>query len=180
MMLGLEKIWNFVRKGYPACPLRMAARLIIAAGALVLFAGDIYNQARYPPFELSYYNKIVGNLSGAHQRGYETTYWLEILNDPVLVRLNEVCAGSLVYFPLSPTDLFFEHMLDKKKINFVQTHKPEKAEFMLIIGRPFVGFWEAKTWPIYRQMGKTPTAVWEISLDSVQLLRLYRIQRGKK
>jgi hypothetical protein len=180
MMLGLEKIWNFVRKKYPASPSRMAARLIITAGALVLFAGDIYNPARCPPFELSYYNKIVGNLSGAHRRGYETTYWFEILNDPVLVRLNEVCAGSLVYFPLSPTDLFFKHMLNKKKINFVQTHKPEKAEFMLIIGRPFVGFWEAKTWPIYRQMGKTPTAVWEISLDSVQLLRLYRIQRGKK
>jgi len=55
MMLGLEKIWNFVRKGYPASPLRMAARLIIAAGALILFAGDIYNPARYPPFNLNAY-----------------------------------------------------------------------------------------------------------------------------
>lgn len=177
MVLGLENIWNFVRKRYPASPSRLAARLAITAGALALFAGDIYNPARYPPFELSYYNRTVGNLSGAHRRGYETTYWLEILNDPVIVRLNEVCAGSLVYFPLSPTDLFFAHMIQKKKISFIPTYQLKNSDFMLIIGRPFVKFWEAKTLPVYRQMGKTPTAVWGISLDSVPLLRLYQIRR---
>lgn len=179
MTLGLEKLWHLVTDHSSFSLIKRAAMWVAAAGAITLLAGDLHNPARYPPFELSYYNKIVGGLSGAHRRGYETTYWFEILNDDVLEQLNEFCAGSTVYLPHTPTDFYFKHMIKDRRIEFRPVQDHQKADFMLIIGRPFVGYWEFRTLPIFRQEGKIPIPVWEISLDSIPLLRLYRIGKFK-
>lgn len=176
MTLGLERLWQFVKEPSTNSFIKRPARWVVAALAITLLAVDLHAQTRYPPYELSYYNRIVGGLSGARHKGYETTYWYEIINDSVLERLNKFCAGSTVYFPLPPTDLFFKHMIDAQKIDFLPVLDPEKANFMLIIGRPFVRFWEMKTWPIYREEGKIPIPLWDISLDSVPLLQLYMIR----
>jgi hypothetical protein len=176
MTLGLEKFWKFV--SYKASsPAKIATQWIATAVTIGLFAVDLHNPARYPPFELSYYNRLVGGLSGAHFRGYEDTYLWEILNDNVIKRLNKLCAGSYVYFPLPPTDLFFKHMLNDHKIEFLPSMDLKRADFMFIIGRPFVRFWESNTWPKYRREGKLPVPIWSISLDSVPLLRLYLIKK---
>jgi len=121
----------------------------------------------------------VGGISGAFRRGYETTYWWEIINDDVLERLNQLCKGSYVYFPLSPTDHYFKHMIHANKIDFNPTQDFRKANFMLILGRPYVTFWEVHTWPQFREQGKRPIPIWDISLDSVPLLKLYFIEKQK-
>jgi len=180
MTRGVEKLWNFIRDQSGAHPIKAVARWITAAATMALFAVDLHNPARYPPFELSYYNRIVGGLSGAHQSGYETTYFWEILNDDILDQLNERCAGSFVYFPLTPTDYFFKHMLRFQKIEFMPIRDPKRADFMLIIGRPFTKFWEARTYPIFRKEGKIPIPIWDISLDSIPLLKLYSITGEKR
>ena len=117
----------------------------------------------------------MGRLPVAHQKGYETTYWWEIINDQVLNKLNSLTSGSKVYFPLPPVDIYFEDMIAAGKIKFTATSKPVDAEFMLIFGRPFVAFWERRTFPSLRRNRKTPVPLWGITLDSVPLLRLYRI-----
>ena len=160
--------------------MKAVARWITAAATMALLAVDLHNPARYPPFELSYYNRIVGGLSGAHQRGYETTYFWEILNDDILYQLNERCTGSFVYFPLTPTDFFFKHMLSLQKIAFTPIRDPKRADFMVIFGRPFAGFWEFRTYPIFRKEGKIPIPIWDISIDSVPLLKLYVIPGEKR
>jgi len=180
MTRGVEKLWNFIRDQSGAHPIKAVARWITAAATMALFAVDLHNPARYPPFELSYYNRIVGGLSGAHQSGYETTYFWEILNDDILDQLNERCAGSFVYFPLTPTDFFFKHMLSFRKIDFMPTRDPKRANFMLIMGRPFTRFWEARTYPIFRKEGKIPIPIWDISIDSIPLLKLYSITGEKR
>lgn len=179
MTLGLEKLWRFLRECDSTSSLRKAARWITAAFALALIAGDLHNPAWYPPFELSYYNRIVGGLSGANHHGYETTYWMEILNDDVLKQLNKLCTRASVYFPISPTDHFFSHMLNNRKIEFIPEPDHSKANFMFIIGRPYVRFWESKMLPKYEQEGKISVPVWDISLDTVPLFRLYMIQKDK-
>jgi hypothetical protein len=118
----------------------------------------------------------VGGLAGAHHRGYETTYWWEILNDPALQELNSLASGSRVYFPLPPADLFFKHMKEAGKIKFTPTVEPLDMEFMLIFGRPYVGFWEERTFSVFRQGGKKAVPLWGITIDSVPLLWLYRIK----
>ncbi|MGD2127616.1 MAG: hypothetical protein PVG99_16175, partial [Desulfobacteraceae bacterium] len=93
----------------------------------------------------------------------------------VLRELNKRCAGGSVYFPLSPTDFFFKHMRQARKIEFSPVMDPKGADYMFIIGRPYVTFWETKSQPLYEQEGKIPVPVWDISLDSVPLLKLYAI-----
>jgi 4-amino-4-deoxy-L-arabinose transferase-like glycosyltransferase len=175
MTLGFVRLWSFVVHSSRSSTAKVAARLGLAVGSLALLALDIHNPARQPPYELSYYNSSVGGLAGAHQRGYETTYWWEILNDPALQQLNSLASGSRVYFPLLPADLLFKDMTEAGKIKFTPTVDPLDTEFMLIFGRPYVGFWEERTFSVLRQGGKKAVPLWGITVDSVPLLRLYRI-----
>ena len=58
-----------------------------AAAALVLAPATIA-LASIHPYELSYYNAIVGGPRGAWARGFELTYWYDAFNGPVLADLN--------------------------------------------------------------------------------------------
>ena len=176
MTLGLQKLWEFAAERSSESRKKLATKGLVVIGTMALLVSDLNSPARVPPFELSYYNGIVGGLSGAQRKGYETTYWWEILNDDVIKRLNGLCGRYGVYFPATPTDLFFKHMRSDQKITFHPVQDPEKSKFMLIFGRPTVRFWESKTWPLYRREGKIPIPIWDISLDSVPLLRLYLIR----
>ena len=128
------------------------------------------------PFELSYYNGIVGGVSGANTHGYETTYWWEILNDNVIKKINKFCDKSYVYFPLPPTDLYFINMVISQKFKFKPSYDINKAEFMLIIGRPYIEYWERQTFPLFKKQNKLFLPVWSISLDSVPIIKLYIIK----
>jgi len=64
------------------------SKIIGALFLLVLFspAWDIY---LCHPFELSYYNRLVGGIRGAYERGLETTYFMEAITPGFLKSLNE-------------------------------------------------------------------------------------------
>lgn len=175
MTVGLMLLWNFIARSTGKSLATAALRIGLAVGSLALLALDVHNPARRSPYELSYYNSSVGGLAGAHQRGYETTYWWEILNDSSLREVNSLTSGSKVYFPVQPTDLFFIHMTEAGQIKFIPTLDPLDAEFMLIFGRPYVKFWEERAFSVLGKAGKTAVPVWGIAVDSVPLLRLYRI-----
>ena len=172
MVRGLIRCWRWVTTRLVSFP-GTAVRAVFAAGCLLLLGFDVYETARLPPFELSYYNRMIGGLPGALRNGYETTYWWEIFNNVNLREVNNRTAGRKVYFPLAPTDLFFKDM--GEKIAFVPVVDDHNADFMLILGRPYVTFWEKKTLVSFAAEGKMIKPLWEISVDSVPLLRLYRI-----
>lgn len=178
MTRGILNGWRYLTGGPAPVKMGLAARCTVAAAGIALLGADLHSPGRYPPFELSYYNLLVGGISGAHRKGYETTYWWEILDPRALEEVNRRCKGATVYFPAPPTDLFFEQMRTQGRIAFTPSQeRPQEADFMLIIGRPFVRFWEARTWPLYESAEKVPVPVWGIALDSVPLLRLYRIRK---
>ena len=145
MVLGLEKLWLFIKDQSSTGFLKVFSRYAASVVMLFLFAIDIYGPARFPPFELSYYNKLIGGIPGAYRKGFETTYWWEIMNHDVIEQLNRICGNAYVYFPLPPIDLFFKHMIKANKISFRPTKNPNEADFMIIYGRPFVRFWEFHT-----------------------------------
>ena len=43
---------------------------------------------RIHPYELSYYNELIGGPRGAWERGFELTYWYDAFNGPVIADLN--------------------------------------------------------------------------------------------
>ena len=59
-----------------------------AVGALVL-GSAAWQLAAIHPFELSYYNELIGGPRGAWKRGFELSYWYDAFNDRTLEDLNE-------------------------------------------------------------------------------------------
>lgn len=55
---------------------------------LALFPAAV-NLWTYHPYELGYYNRFVGGMRGAYERGLEVTYFLEALTPDFLRRLNK-------------------------------------------------------------------------------------------
>ena len=145
MTIGLERLLNFVKKPLNTSIVRRAFRWVVAAFSVTLLAMDLHNPARCPPYELSYYNGIVGGISGSLRNGFESTYWGEIFNDNNLRQLNRLCAGSRVYFPFYPPDLFLRNLQNSNKIKFYPVVRSKHSDFMVIFGRPFTSFWEEKT-----------------------------------
>jgi 4-amino-4-deoxy-L-arabinose transferase-like glycosyltransferase len=67
-------------------------RSTVLAGMIViaLAAEGAWGILRMHPYHLSYFNPLVGGLPGAHERGFETTYWGEAVNDEVVEALNRM------------------------------------------------------------------------------------------
>lgn len=67
---------------------RLRAKLIGTLFLITLFPPAL-DLLVYHPFELSYYNRLVGGVRGAYQRGLEVTYFLEAFTPDFLKLLNE-------------------------------------------------------------------------------------------
>ena len=66
----------------PATPARalMAALVLVPAG---------WQLVKVHPFELSYYNELIGGPRGAWKAGFELAYWWDAFNDRTIAELNE-------------------------------------------------------------------------------------------
>lgn len=75
----------------PAIPRTFFAALILGSAAIQLI--------QIHPFELSYYNELVGGPRGAWRRGFELSYWYEAFDGETLTDLNrELPPGAAVDF----------------------------------------------------------------------------------
>jgi 4-amino-4-deoxy-L-arabinose transferase-like glycosyltransferase len=61
-------------------------RLAICAPVLISAAFELI---RVHPYELSYYNKLIGGPRWAWKRGFELTYWYDAFNEPFLKEIND-------------------------------------------------------------------------------------------
>ena len=75
---------------------RRRAALVAAGAALV--ATQAIGVAIYHPFQLSYYNLIVGGLRGAERLGFEVTYWGDTVDHTIADVAAERAAGGAVLF----------------------------------------------------------------------------------
>jgi hypothetical protein len=67
---------------------RLPDRLTRPALAAVVLGSAAVALIRIHPYELSYYNELIGGPRGAWERGFELTYWYDAFNDPVIDELN--------------------------------------------------------------------------------------------
>ncbi|WP_165249999.1 ArnT family glycosyltransferase [Paludisphaera soli] len=75
---------------------------LLATAAIVL-APALVSLVRIHPYELSYYNILVGGPTGAWSRGFELTYWYDAYTPEVIADLNRVL----------PPDAEVDHLNDK-------------------------------------------------------------------
>jgi 4-amino-4-deoxy-L-arabinose transferase-like glycosyltransferase len=71
---------------------RLSALVAAALGALLLFPGA-NGAIRTHPYQLAYYNELVGGTAGATRRGFETIYWGQVFEEAPLF-LNRITTVS--------------------------------------------------------------------------------------
>jgi hypothetical protein len=79
---------------------RLPAPIAVSLVAALVLAPAAFELARIHPFELSYYNLLIGGPRGAWQRGFELTYWCDAFNGRTLDDLNRsLPAAAELDFP---------------------------------------------------------------------------------
>ena len=65
------------------------ASLVPAAVAALVLGPAAWQLVTVHPFELSYYNELIGGPRGAWNAGFELTYWYDAFNDRTLAEVND-------------------------------------------------------------------------------------------
>ncbi len=74
-------------------------QLVIAAG-VILVAAQAAGVVLYHPFQLSYYNLLVGGLRGAERLGFEVTYWGDTVDHTIAdVAAARAARGAVLFAP---------------------------------------------------------------------------------
>jgi 4-amino-4-deoxy-L-arabinose transferase-like glycosyltransferase len=79
---------------------RLPAPIAVSLLAALVLAPAATELVHIHPFELSYYNLLIGGPRGAWQRGFELTYWCDAFNGRTLDELNQsLPPGAELDFP---------------------------------------------------------------------------------
>lgn len=163
-------------------------RLCTGALLVVCLAWPALETARIHPFELSYYNRLIGGISGAWKQGMEVTYWFDAINAPMRARLNSLPRDAVVsIWPMAPH--YFEflqryHAL-RPDLRFVAPDitvragsagvrfafsGPHQPGYFLLLSR--VGTFQPLHWAVFRNIAPIHAQ----TVDGVPLVSLYRWQ----
>ena len=89
-------------------------KLIGAVSLLILFPPAL-DLLAYHPYELSYYNRLIGGIRGAYQRGLEVTYFMEAFTPKFLKFLNEELPPNAV-INASFSNFMFEYYQEENRL----------------------------------------------------------------
>jgi hypothetical protein len=122
---------------------------------------------KYHPYQLSYYNALIGGTAGAAKKGFSISYWYDALNQPFLKELNTAAKNnpiSIYSFPNSSI-LKYNRALGLVGPNIRTASNMRDADYLLILNRivnkSLSDLLEGK--PI-KATAVTPDNVWTIAL----------------
>jgi hypothetical protein len=180
---GLHYILEHIIAAIKSVSIRRASAI---AAFLILTLYPAYQTGRIHPYELCYYNELVGGVRGAHALGMETTYWYDVVSKEFLEVLNrEIPQGAAVSMWIA-NQAYFEFLQDKgkirKDIKFITPDiqvtlsnrgvdlkfSPATPEFLILLSRQ--GVFNKFYWSIY----KKSITLYSLTLEGVPLISLYR------
>jgi len=161
-------------------------KILIPAALGIFTLYPAYQTMRIHPYELCYFNELVGGVRGAYALGMETTYWYDVLTDKFLEKLNsEIPRGAAVSMWVA-NQAYFEFLQDKgrirKDIKFITpditvtiTNKgatfkfsPDTPQYLLLLSRQ--GTFNELYWNIYYKN----RPLYSLQLEGIPLISLYR------
>lgn len=151
-----------------------------ALGALViLLALQVVGPWKMHPFELSYFSRAVGGLSGAVARGLEATYWGDTLSEEILGELaRQAEPGEAVVLIPSLHSGHAPYLtsvaLREKGVGVVSADDPVARDARLALLFHRGGYLVD---PLPRWILKEGKVVAEVSRDGVWLARVYRLPK---
>lgn len=122
--------------------------------------------ARIHPYELEYFSSVVGGVRGAHRLGFETTYWIDVLNSETLPEVNRVL----------PKDAEILHLYQSDVMEFLQSTgllrkdiktSTDNSRYHIQFARQ--GMFTDGDWLLYRYA----TPLYEKKLEGVRLMAVF-------
>jgi hypothetical protein len=116
--------------------IKMRWMLINALLILVLLL-NVQALVKYHPYQLSYYNAMIGGATGAAKKGFTISYWYEALNQPFLDKLNDVAKNdSVLIYSFPHTDILeYNKAIGLLDASIKIVDDPRKADFLLVLNR---------------------------------------------
>lgn len=93
---------------------KLQAKLVSVVLVLLLFP-PLLDLSLYHPFELSYYNRLIGGIRGAYQSGLEPTYFMEAFTPKFLKFLNEKLPPNAVIYA-SYSNFMFQYYQNEGRL----------------------------------------------------------------
>jgi hypothetical protein len=180
---------------------RQTTALVTTVVLLALFLPAAGAVVRTHPYQLSYFNLLIGGIQGAAEQGLEVTNLKEVLNDEALEDLAALVPDDAI---LDAGFLFeemcFNQNLDRaprgwsvevewprsdpaeSRLNLICEGDPVRAptamerplpapDFLLVLNRR--AMWRPIDWAV---AGQNAPPYYQVKLDGVSLLSLYRLQ----
>jgi hypothetical protein len=148
-------------------PEKSAAALLL----LALFPAAV-DLAAYHPYELSYYNRFIGGLRGAYQRGLEATYFMEAINPEFIAYLNKTFPANAVINGYFTNFMFRYYQREGRLRSDIRISQTESFDYYVFLNRqstlirPDPVFGAVR--PIYHD---------SFRFDGVPLIVIYRASR---
>ena len=179
---------------------RQTSSLVTAVVLLALFVPAAGAVVRSHPYQLSYFNLLIGGIQGAAEKGLEVTNLKEVLNEEALEDLTSLIPDDAI---LDAGFLFeemcFNQNLDRaprgwsvevgwplsdpvgSRLNLICAGDPVRAptavdrlsrepDFLLVLNRK--AMWRPIEWAVHAQNAP----YYQVKLDGVSLLSLYRLR----
>ncbi len=146
------------------------AKLIGSVCLLFLFppALDLFV---YHPYELSYYNRLVGGVRGAYQRGIEVTYFMEAFTPDFLKFLNEKLPPNAV-INASFSNFMFDYYQKENRLRR-DVRITDKADFNYYILLTRRSVWSKAQHALFSE---NPRPYASLRLDAVPLVSVYQVK----
>jgi hypothetical protein len=166
--LGLEWAWRRLSEALGE------RRFVLYVGAAAFALITVQGVARYHPYELSYYNALVGGLRGAHRLGFETEYWGDVFNQQAVDAVNKLCArdSTVCVYPL---DIRVPQLLQavgelRGDLSFVAEWESVPCDYLVLLARE--GYFSDREWQLYQRA----QPVWQSRLRGVPLCMIFRLR----
>ncbi|MFB3895080.1 MAG: ArnT family glycosyltransferase [bacterium] len=161
----------------------LISQILNAIVLIVIFLLPLIAIGTYHPYQLSYYNEVVGGLRGATRLGFETTYWGDVIGQPELDWLNKnipyeakvkilpVYPGknapieALSYYP----DVILYYQNQGKLRSDIKFFSSPPYNYLCLVSRQ--GLFTSSDWYLYQQ----GNPMYQTTLSGIPLFSVYKL-----
>lgn len=147
---------------------------ILAGGFLLILFPAAFDIFLYHPYELSYYNRLIGGSRGAYEKGLELTYFMEAFTPEFLQYLNKKLPANAVVNASFANFMFQYYQKENRLRPDLQFTDKESADYYVLLTRRSV--WSKKDWLLFNN--NSPIAA--VRLGDVPLVSVYRLRASQR
>ncbi|MBI4596247.1 MAG: glycosyltransferase family 39 protein [Candidatus Tectomicrobia bacterium] len=153
----------FAKKGIKTWVLGLAAGMVLIP--------QVYSLIKIHPFELSYFNTIIGGPEGAKNWGLESTYWNDAFNGKVVKFLNENFPRK-TFSTQAGLKVSFDYYREIGQLRADIKYDAKRYDYYILYFRQ--GWFDPERWFYARYM----KPIYEVKVDNVPLLAIYDTLRA--